>query len=107
MRSACRSTDGRLSARPATAAPNRPWQPLLSLAENLLHDLQSSRLQRTHAAPWQEPHAFLFGEAVKNLDPVVRGGVMERGAGVRLEELEIVLAPRVVHEGEEFFPERC
>ncbi len=43
---------------------------------------------------------------VDDLNAVVRRRVMERGAGVLVDEAEELLPPRVIHTREEFFAER-
>jgi hypothetical protein len=44
--------------------------------------------------------------AIDDLNAIVRRRVMERGAGVLVDEGEELLPPRVIHTREEFFAER-
>src|SRR5206468_9575530 len=64
--------------------------------DHVLHDLTACRLQWTHAASGQEPHAFIFVAAVNNIDAVARDGVMECGASVFGNESEKCIAPWVI-----------
>jgi len=64
--------------------------------DHLLHDLAAYRLQWSHAAPWQEPHAFVFVAAINNVDPVARDRVMKCGTGILGNESEESLAPWVI-----------
>ena len=71
--------------------------------DHLLHNLTAGRLQWPHAAPWQEPHAFIFVAAVNNVDPVARDRVMKCGAGIFGNESEEGLAPWVIGMMENLF----
>src|SRR5438046_10428088 len=72
--------------------------------DHLLHDLPASRLQWPHAAPGQEPHAFVLIAAVKNVDAVAGDRVMKCGAGVFRNESVESLAPWVIGETEQLSP---
>ena len=72
--------------------------------DHLLHDLAACRLQWSHAAPWQEPHAFVFVAAVNNVDPVAGDRVMKCGAGVFGNESEESFPPWIIGVTEQFCP---
>jgi hypothetical protein len=74
--------------------------------DHFLHGSQPRRLQWSHAAPWQEPHAFVFVTAVDNVDPVTRDGVMKCATGVLRNESEEGLPPRIVSVFEHLFSNR-
>ena len=71
--------------------------------DHLLHDLSASRLQRPHAAPGQEPHAFVLIAAVKNVDAVASDRVMKGGAGIFGNESEESFPPWIIGIMENFF----
>ena len=71
--------------------------------DHVLHDLAASRLQWSHAAPGQKPHAFVFVTAINNVDAVARDGVTKCGAGIFGNESEESLAPWVIGMMENFF----
>src|SRR5436305_7330118 len=75
----------------------------MSSCDHFLHDLPASRLQWPHAAPGQEPHAFILIAAVKNVDAVACDRVMECGAGVFGNESEESFAPWVIGVTENLF----
>ena len=64
--------------------------------DHLLHDLAAGRLQWSHAASGQEPHAFVFVVTINNIDAVARDRVMECGAGILGNESEESFAPWVI-----------
>ena len=72
--------------------------------DHLLHDLAACRLQWSHAAPGQEPHAFVFVTAINNVDAVARDRVMKRRASVLGNELEESFAPWVIGVMENLLP---
>ena len=74
--------------------------------DHFLHGSQPCRLQWSHAASWQEPHAFVLIAAVDNVDTVARDCVMERSTRVFGDEFEKSLSPRIIGVMEELFPER-
>ena len=73
--------------------------------DHLRHDLAACRLQWSHAAPGQEPHAFVFVAAVNNIDPVAGDRVMEGGASVLGNESEESFAPWVFGVMEQLSPQ--
>ena len=74
--------------------------------DHFLHGSQPCRLQWSHAASWQEPHAFVLIAAVDNIDAIARDGMMERGPGVFGDEFEKSLPPRIIGVMKELFAER-
>src|SRR6266403_2438171 len=88
--------------RPARTI-SRECSSSMSSCDHFLHDLSASRLQWPHAAPGQEPHAFVLIAAVKNVDAVAGGRVMKCGAGVFGNESEESFAPWVIGITENLF----
>src|SRR5438874_6830967 len=88
--------------RPASTI-NRECSSSMRSCDHLLHDLAACRLQWPHAAPGQEPHAFVLIAAVKNVDAVARDRVMKCGAGVFGNESEESFAPWVIGITENLF----
>jgi hypothetical protein len=68
----------------------------MASCDHVLHDLAAGRLQWPHAAPWQEPHAFVLVTAINNVDAVARDRVMKCRASVLGNESEESLAPWVI-----------
>src|SRR5438094_10467058 len=73
--------------------------------DHLLHDLPASRLQWPHAAPGQEPHAFVLVAAVHNVDAVAGDCVMECSARVLGDESEEGFPPWIIGVTEQFSAE--
>src|SRR4029453_5458613 len=71
--------------------------------DHVFHDLAASRLQWSHAAPGQEPHAFVFVAAINNVDAVARDRVTKCGAGIFGNESEESFAPWVIGMMENLF----
>jgi hypothetical protein len=74
--------------------------------DHLLHGLPTCRLQWSHAAPRQKPHACVLVTAIDNIDAVTRNRVMECGARVIGNESEESLPPRVIGVTEQLVSER-
>src|SRR4026207_2385153 len=75
----------------------------MASCDHLLHDLAAGRLQWPHAAPWQEPHAFVLVTAINNVDAVTRDRVMECGACIFCDEPKESLSPWIIGVMENFF----
>ena len=73
--------------------------------DHLLHDPAACRLQWSHSASGQEPHAFVLVTTINNVDAVARDRVMKCGAGVLSNESEESLAPWVIGITENLFAE--
>src|SRR6266480_5054407 len=80
-----------------------PCSTSMRSCDHLLHDPAAGRLQRPHAAPGQEPHAFVFVTAVNNVDAITSDRVMECGASIFGNESEESLAPWVIRIMENLF----
>ena len=68
----------------------------MASCDHLLHDLAAGRLQWSHSASGQEPHAFVFVTAINNVDAVARDRVMKCRASVLGNESEESFAPWVI-----------
>ena len=64
--------------------------------DHVLHDLAAGRLQWSHAAPGQEPHAFVLVTTINNVDAVARDRVTKCSAGIFGNESKESLAPWVI-----------
>ena len=90
----------------AREQPEKKKPLLCSMAarDNFLHDLAACRLQWPHAAPGQEPHAFVLVAAVNNVDAIACDRVVECGAGVFGNESEESFPPGVIGVTEQLSP---
>ena len=69
---------------------------LVAASDHFLHNFSAGRLQWTHAASGQKPHAFVLVAAINNVHAIARYGVMKRGAGVLGDKFEEGFSPRIV-----------
>ena len=74
----------------------------LSFPNDLLHNLNSPRLQWTHGSTPREPHAFLLCGTVNDFKSIICRGVVKCAATVLLEKLEKQRPPWVIQERKEF-----
>jgi hypothetical protein len=82
----------------------KPLMCSMGSRDHFLHDLAACRLQWSHAAPGQEPHAFVLVAAVNNVNAIACDRVMECGAGVFGNESEESLAPWIIGVTEQLSP---
>ena len=76
----------------------------MAACDHFLHDLAAGGLQWSHAAPGQEPHAFILVAAINNVNAVARDRVMECGAGVFGNESEESFPSGVIGVTEQLSP---
>ena len=62
-----------------------------------------ARLERSHPASRQEPHALILIAAVNDIDVIARHRVVEGGARILGDELKEGVPPRVICVMEDFF----
>src|SRR4051812_43934990 len=103
----CFEKSERQNKRPRHDSHSLDWAVSSTLSPNhFAHHLSAGGLQWSHAAPGQEPHAFVFVAAVHNVDAIAHDRVIKSGAGILCDEAEELRPPWIIGVTKDLVSER-